>query len=114
LTIDASDVAAQQRQKKARCQQDEAVDEQAVDPDEVLSSCGRMTRNRAAQLGLVLELIPRRDDDALTKLASMISGKVIKNVVVLAGAGISTNAGIRDFRTPGELPSGGLILIIGT
>jgi hypothetical protein len=104
---DASDVV---EEKKARRQQENAVKKKSarkvVDPEEIMSPCVRfrVTRKRAAELGptSLMEPTPRHDDEALMRLASMITGKVISKVIVLAGAGISTKAGIRDFRTPGE------------
>lgn len=40
---------------------------------------------------------------AMEQIAGLIAGKKIKKIVVIAGAGISTSAGIPDFRTPGSL-----------
>ncbi|RSH91496.1 Sir2 histone deacetylase Hst2 [Saitozyma podzolica] len=43
---------------------------------------------------------PRPRDSSLAHIAQLISSGKAKNVVVLTGAGISTSAGIPDFRSP--------------
>ena len=38
---------------------------------------------------------------AIRRFAALLSSKKYRNIVVLTGAGVSCNAGIPDFRTPG-------------
>lgn len=39
--------------------------------------------------------------EAIKRIAAMLSSNKYKNIVILTGAGVSCNAGIPDFRTPG-------------
>lgn len=39
--------------------------------------------------------------ESIKKVADLLSSKKYKNIVILTGAGVSCNAGIPDFRTPG-------------
>ena len=45
------------------------------------------------------------EPDLLQELADRIKSGAIKKIVVIAGAGISTSAGVPDFRSPGEFLS---------
>lgn len=57
--------------------------------------------------GLVNQLEKTKIDDAiltsfdLNGVAELINNGNVENIIVLCGAGISVNAGIPDFRTPG-------------
>ncbi|KAI8805252.1 sirtunin 2 [Cladochytrium replicatum] len=41
------------------------------------------------------------DDSTIEAVAQFIQEKKVKNIIVMTGAGVSTSAGIPDFRTPG-------------
>jgi hypothetical protein len=72
-----------------------AVDDDGSD-EEVLSSTLRQL--------MLSRKSPKVDSEAVNKIAGLIRAGTVKRIVVLAGAGISTAAGIPDFRTPGNLP----------
>nr|CAG8483618.1 5464_t:CDS:2 [Entrophospora candida] len=47
------------------------------------------------------KLVPTLDSPTIETIANLIKNGKVNNVIVMAGAGISTAAGIPDFRTPG-------------
>ena len=52
--------------------------------------------------------------DGFRKIAELISAGQISKIIVLSGAGISTSAGIPDFRSPGKAAASQRFLHPGT
>ncbi len=65
-----------------------------------------LTRSRSAQLGVEPGSLVLHDECMLEKIAQLINARGsggTPSVVVVVGAGISTNAGIADFRSERKL-----------
>jgi hypothetical protein len=61
-----------------------------------------LTRSQSAKSGGVQPVgLVLHDESMLEKIAQLINAGIIRSVVVVVGAGISTNAGIADFRSAG-------------
>lgn len=80
----------------------------AADPERFATfDANKLRKEAPAGLNDLIEAIPLDErksvlnfDLSLSAAASLISSGRVKNVIVMSGAGISTNSGIPDFRSP--------------